>query len=137
MYEIAVTRTFVAEHAVGLYGGLVEASHRHDWSVEVAVGAERPDEIGVVMDFHLLQEQVDRLLADVEGRSFNDVPPFAGKRGVNPTAERIASWLGDHVARSLPPHVRLVSVTVGEAPGCAATYRPSSWSGPRAPDAAD
>ena len=128
MYEVSVTRTVVAEHAIELYDGSVETPHRHDWSVQVVVGADTLDEIGVVTDFHILEEQIDRLLANVKGRSFNDMPPFAGEQAVNPTAERIAAWLGDHVATALPSHVRLVSVTVGEAPGCAATYRPGPQS---------
>jgi len=127
MYEITVSRTFDAGHAMALYDGSVEPSHRHDWKVQTTVGARELDRIGVVMDFHRLAEQVERVLADVQGRSFNDIPPFAsepGSKGINPTAEQIARWFGSRIADGLPPDVHLISVTIDEAPGCAATYRP-------------
>jgi len=36
----------------------------------------------------------------------------------------VAWWIGTEVAKALPKRARLVSVRVGEAPGCVATYRP-------------
>ena len=127
MHEITVLRSFTAEHAVVLCDGAMEQPHRHDWKVEVAIGAEQLDPVGMVMDFHVLQGQVDELLNGIEGRLINDIPPFAGDQGqlaINPSAEQIAVWLGDRIAGSLPPHVHLVSVCLEEAPGCTATYRP-------------
>ena len=139
MHDISVTRTFAAAHALRLYDGSVEPMHRHHWTVEVTVGARKLDRIGVVMDFHRLEGLVDAVLAPLAGRTLNDVPPFrlaAARRaktraahegmnpGVNPTAECVAWWLGRQVARGLPRGVKLVSVRVGEAPGCFATYRP-------------
>ena len=128
MYEITVKRTFAAEHGIRLYDGSVERRHHHDWSVEVTVGAEQLDRIDVVMDFQVLEQRVDDLLSQVESRCLNDVPPFAtidGDLAINPTAERVACWLGSAIAASLPPQVRLLSVTIGEAPGCSARYVPS------------
>ena len=127
MHEITVSRSFNAEHAVVLCDGAMEQPHRHDWKVEVTIGAEQLDPVGMVMDFHVLQGQVDGLLGGIEGRLLNDMPPFAGEQGksaINPSAEQIAVWLGDRIAGSLPSGVHLVTVAVEEAPGCIATYRP-------------
>ena len=52
--------------------------------------------------------------------------PFADAEGglaVNPTAERVAAWIGERIDRNLPGRVRLVCVEVTEAPGCVARYR--------------
>ena len=79
------------------------------------------------MDFHDLERMVNALIAQVHNRHLNEVPPFAGPDGtlaVNPTAERVAWWFATEVARQLPKHVRLVSASVSEAPGCIARYRP-------------
>jgi 6-pyruvoyl-tetrahydropterin synthase len=79
------------------------------------------------MDFHQLEAIVDEFITRVHNRHLNEVPPFADAEGqlvVNPTAERVAWWLGEAVSAKLPPAVSLVSVRVGEAPGCTATYRP-------------
>jgi len=127
MYEITVTHEFAAGHAIRLPDGSVEPMHDHDWSVDVTVGVNELDGTDMVMDFHALVKCIGDLLAKVSGRCVNDVPPFAdasGKAAINPTAERVAWWLGTEVAGCLGQGVRLVSVTVGEAPNCRATYRP-------------
>jgi len=145
MYEITNTPTFAAAHAIRLYDGSREALHGHNWTVEVTVAAAELDRIELVMDFHKLERLVDRLMGQVDNRNLNDIPPFAGAApaaggaassgasgeaaaarggGVNPTAERVAWWLGSELAKVLPRRVRLVGVRVGEAPGCVATWRP-------------
>ncbi len=125
MYEISVSRVFSASHAIRLYDGSLEPLHGHNWSVEVAVAATQLDSIDVVMDFHLLETLVDRLLAMVNNRHLNEVQPFSPTPGgINPTAERVAWWIGTEVAKGLPTGAKLVSAKVGEAPGCVATYRP-------------
>jgi 6-pyruvoyltetrahydropterin/6-carboxytetrahydropterin synthase len=123
MYEITVSKMFAAAHAIRLPDGSLEAVHGHNWPVDVTVAAEQLDGIETVMDFHVLEQALDRLLARVHNRSLNDVEPFVQTK-VNPTAERVAWWLGTEIAGGLPKGVRLVSVRVGEAPGCSASYRP-------------
>jgi len=130
MFEITISRVFSAAHAIRLYDGTLEPLHGHNWSVDVTVAAEELDDIEVVMDFHVLEKAVDELLARADNRDLNDIAPFAGgddgdgEPAVNPTAERVAWWVGTQVAAALPARARLVSVRVGEAPGCTATYRP-------------
>jgi 6-pyruvoyl-tetrahydropterin synthase len=41
---------------------------------------------------------------------------------VNPTAELVAQFIATRLASDLPPGVHVQSVSVGEAPGCTATY---------------
>jgi 6-pyruvoyl-tetrahydropterin synthase len=79
------------------------------------------------MDFHILETWLDELLSTVHNRHLNEVSPFAdgsGKLVVNPSAERVAWWIGSEIASRLPEHVTLVHVRVGEAPGCTAIYLP-------------
>ena len=123
MYDITVHRVFAAAHAIRLYDGSREPLHGHNWTVDVTVAADGLDDIEVVMDFHALERSLDLVLGRADNRSLNDVEPFAGGR-VNPTAERVAWWIGTEMAPGLPAGARLRSVRVGEAPGCTATYRP-------------
>ncbi len=123
MFSITVHRVFSAAHAIRLYDGSLEPVHGHNWTVQVTVAAAKLDSIEVVMDFHPLEKTLDDLLARVHNRSLNDVEPFLNTK-VNPTAERVAWWIGEAVAKTLPANARLESVQVGEAPGCSATYRP-------------
>ena len=123
MYEITVSKVFAASHAIRLPDGSLEPIHGHNWPVDVTVAARELDSIETVMDFHILEKAIDGLLARVNNRHLNEVDPFIGCK-VNPTAERVAWWIGTEVAKTLPKSVALVSVRVGEAPGCAAVYRP-------------
>ena len=123
MFEITVSRVFSAAHAIRLYDGSLETIHGHNWSVDLTVAANDLDDIEVVMDFHQLESDVDALLKRADNCNLNDIEPF--KDGaVNPTAERVAWWIGSEIAKDLPSHAKLVSVRVGEAPGCTATWRP-------------
>ncbi|MCE9590245.1 MAG: 6-carboxytetrahydropterin synthase [Planctomycetes bacterium] len=122
-YEITIEKIFAASHAIRLPDGSLEPIHGHNWPVEVTVAAAKLDSIECVMDFHVLEKTIDALIGKVHNRHLNEVAPFIGCK-VNPTAERVAWWFGSEVAKTLPKGVKLVSVRVGEAPGCYATYRP-------------
>ncbi len=124
-YHITVHRVFSAAHALRLPNGTMEKTHGHNWTVQLTVSAPRLDAMEVVMDFHELERMLDGLLATVDSGNLNGAPPFTDGRGglkLNPSAERVAWWLGTAVARELPDGVRLERVEVGEAPGCTATY---------------
>ncbi len=125
MFEIRIDRTFSASHALGLPGGGFEPMHGHNWPVRVTVGAPQLDALDTVMDFHELERSLQDIVEQVHNRHLNEVAPFAGADGrlaVNPTAERVAQWIGEAVAKTLPASVKLLRVEVGEAPGCTAVY---------------
>lgn len=130
-YEITYQTVFAAAHAIVLPDGSLEPMHGHNWSVAVAVAANELDAIETVMDFHDLEEIVQAITAGWHNRNLNDCPPFVDytrtdqhQLAMSPTAERVAEHMGLTVAAHLPVHVQLVSVAVGEAPGCTATYLP-------------
>lgn len=120
-FEISITRIFSAAHALRLPGGVVEPLHGHDWQLTVTVGANQLDAIGTVMDFHDLETRVESIIGPWRNRNLNDCPPFDV---TNPSAEAVVKTVAHGL--QLPPGVRLVSVSVTEAPGCVATYRPAS-----------
>jgi len=123
MYEITVSKIFAASHAIRLPDGSLEPIHGHNWPLDVTVESAELDGIETVMDFHVLEKTIEGLIAKVHNRHLNEVAPFIGCK-VNPTAERVAWWFGTEVAKTLPKGVTLVGVSVGEAPGCTATWRP-------------
>jgi 6-pyruvoyltetrahydropterin/6-carboxytetrahydropterin synthase len=124
MYEITISKVFAAAHAIRLYDGTLEPIHGHNWNVDVTVSARQLDEMETVMDFHVLEKAVDELMKKVHNRHLNEVEPFIDCK-VNPTAERVAWWIGTEIAKTLPGHVTLTSVRVTEAPGCATTWWPN------------
>lgn len=122
MHQIAVERSFHASHALRLPDGSLEPAHAHDWPVTVTVAADALDDMETVMDFHELEKIVDRVIEPFADLHLNDIAPFAD--GVNPSAERVAEHIAHGVRAALPKRVRLISVALGEAPGCTAIHRP-------------
>lgn len=118
-FAIVTEHVFSAAHRVRLPDGTLEPLHGHDWALRVTVCSERLDEFGMVMDFHALQSEVERVIAPFRNRNLNDVAPFDRSE---PTAERVAAF----VARSLvlPKDVTLARVELTEAPGCQAVCEP-------------
>ena len=125
MYEITVTRTFTATHALRLHDGSLEPAHAHEWRACVTVGSRSLDSIETVMDFHELERMAKAVTDTADGRHLNDIPPF-NDGPLNPSAERVARWIAAEVTPRLPGGVTLLSVAVTEAEGCVATYRPGS-----------
>jgi 6-pyruvoyltetrahydropterin/6-carboxytetrahydropterin synthase len=126
-YEATIERTFSAAHALRLPNGEMEKLHGHNWHVRLTVASPDLDPMETVMDFHELEVWLDELVALAHNDNLNEIPPFADEDGalrINPSAERVAWWLGTEISSRLPKRVSLVSVSVGEAPGCTATYRP-------------
>ena len=123
MYQITVERSFSAAHALRLTDGSSEPVHGHDWHVTVSVASEHLDGMDTVMDFHELERILQEIVAPFCNRNLNDVQPFAAG-SVNPSAEQVAWWVGSQAGKRLPENVSLVQVSVVEAPGCVATYRP-------------
>jgi len=118
-FEIRITRTFSAGHQLRMYDQSLEPRHEHDWQVIVTVGSPSLDRIGVVMDFHDLERQLDAVLHPLHNHLLNDLPEFSS---LNPTAENVAWHIGKGL--HLPAGVKLASVQVQEAPGCIAAWRP-------------
>ncbi len=119
-FEISITRMFSAAHQIRLYDGSVEPLHGHNWTVRVTVAAEQLDSIGVVMDFHVLERLLGKIIGPWHNHTINEFEPF--RQQVNPSAESIAV----HIAQmlKLPKRVELKSVEVWETDQDRALYRP-------------
>ncbi len=123
MYQATTEARFIASHALKLPDGSYEPVHSHDWPVKVTVESRSLDAMDCVMDFHELERLVAGVIGPWDGKHLNDVAPFAGEQ-VNPSAERVAEQIALALMPDFQAPVRLVSVDIGEAPGCTATYRP-------------
>lgn len=115
---LTLETVFSAAHAIVMQGER-EPIHGHDWRVTVRVGGETLDNDGLLVDFHKLQHDLRAIVDPWHNRNLNEVEPFDT---VNPTAELVAQTIGERLADTLPPGVRLISVRVTEAVGCAAEY---------------
>jgi 6-pyruvoyltetrahydropterin/6-carboxytetrahydropterin synthase len=118
-FEVSTTRQFSAAHQLRLSGGVLEPLHGHNWRVKVTVGADRLDSMGVVIDFHELERQVDAIITPLHNRHLNDLAPFGE---LNPSAENVAYHIGRSL--NLPKGIILKSVEVWETDSNSALWRP-------------
>lgn len=121
VFEVTVTGRFAATHQLRRPDGSYEPLHAHEWNVKVTYSGQVLDEMGVLIDFGPLRSRLDALVAALNGRILNELPPFSDR---NPSAEHVALYLANELVVELPGAARLVCVEVEEEPGCFARYHP-------------
>ena len=120
MYEVKVQTQFSAAHQLKGYDGKYENLHGHNWTARVVAEAEELDSIGVGFDFVKLKEKTEAILARLDYKNINEVPPFDTQ---NPSAENIARWVFKQLQAEIDGKgVRLKRVEIEEMPGCGAAY---------------
>jgi len=119
MFTISVETHFRASHQLTLPDGSKEPIHDHDWLVTTVVGSEELDEMGVVMDFHVLKGMVEQITTEFEDALLGELPHF---RRNNASAENVARHVYVRLRGQLPHGVALRSVSVVEEPGCSAQF---------------
>ncbi|HVP72206.1 MAG TPA: 6-carboxytetrahydropterin synthase [Phycisphaerales bacterium] len=124
MFELSVEREFCAAHAI-VINGRREPVHGHNWKVQVVVAGKTLDRNGLLCDFHVIERDIDAVIARFNNADLNATPPFDR---INPTAERVAEHIGEEVRRKLPARVKMRRTTVSEAPGCKASFVPNDKS---------
>jgi 6-pyruvoyltetrahydropterin/6-carboxytetrahydropterin synthase len=121
VYELTIKSHFDAAHALRGYPGECRLLHGHTWDIEVTVAASELDEIGIVYDFKLLKEDLNRVLDVYDHAYLNEIPPFDE---LSPTAENLARVIYESLAETIDPRVSVVEVAVWESPIAKLTYRP-------------
>ncbi len=119
MFTISVETHFRASHQLILPDGSKEPIHDHEWQVTAAVAGARLDEMGVVMDFHVLKAMVEKITAELDNTVLGELSYFSRN---NPSAENVAKHVYDRLRGELPHGVELRSVKIVEEPGCCAQF---------------
>jgi 6-pyruvoyltetrahydropterin/6-carboxytetrahydropterin synthase len=120
MYEIAVTSHFSGAHRLRYLHGKCEELHGHNWKVEVSVVSNRLGKEGVVIDFGILKQKVEKVLKSLDHTYLNDLPYFLG---IEPSSENIAKYIFDKLKRDLKGYsTTLKKVTAWESETSCATY---------------
>ncbi len=106
MFEITRERSFSASHQLRNYKGRCERLHGHNWRVRVTLSTASLDASGMVIDFHELDELMQKAIEPFDHRHLNEVSVFQKD---NPSAENIAKAIGDSVRDDLegrPIHMK-------------------------------
>ncbi|HEY1754671.1 MAG TPA: 6-carboxytetrahydropterin synthase QueD [Bryobacteraceae bacterium] len=124
MFEVSVEQTFAAGHALRNYKGACENVHGHNFKIQVTIEGQELDGTGMLVDFLDVKQSMREVIARLDHKFLNDVPPFDVK---NPSAENIAEYFYEEMTSGLvsnPVPVRVREVKVWETDIQSATYRP-------------
>lgn len=120
MYEITVLSHFSGAHRIRSLHGKCEELHGHNWRIEVTVVSKRLNKGGMVIDFKLLKQKVEKVLSLLDHTYLNDLPYFLRKE---PSSENIAKYIFDRLKGELTEHpLTLKKVTAWESETACATY---------------
>jgi 6-pyruvoyltetrahydropterin/6-carboxytetrahydropterin synthase len=120
MYEITVHSHFSGAHRLRYLHGKCEELHGHNWKVEVSVVSNRLGKEGVVIDFGILKQKVEKVLKLLDHTFLNDLPYFSG---IEPSSENIAKYIFNRLKTELKAHQgTLKKVTAWESETSSATY---------------
>jgi 6-pyruvoyltetrahydropterin/6-carboxytetrahydropterin synthase len=87
MFELMVEDSFDAAHALRGYEGPCENLHGHTWKVQVFLGGEQLDKLGLLEDFKVIKMHLHEVLSEYDHKLLNDIKPFDIE---NPSSENLA-----------------------------------------------
>jgi 6-pyruvoyltetrahydropterin/6-carboxytetrahydropterin synthase len=119
MYRLKIADSFSASHQLKGYRGKCESLHGHNFKVEVAVAGKKLDRLGLMLDFKVLKKILADVLEKLDHKHLNRLPAFSRK---NPSAENIAEFIFQQLAKKLPEAVELCEVCVWESDSAGACY---------------
>ncbi|WP_276272903.1 6-pyruvoyl trahydropterin synthase family protein [Haloarcula litorea] len=100
MYELAVSRDFVAQHFLTVPDPGPEGEvHSHHYEADVRFAGPEVNEYGYLVDIDAVEAALDEIADRYRDELLNDVPAVEG----NPSVERFARVFADDVAARLDP----------------------------------
>jgi 6-pyruvoyltetrahydropterin/6-carboxytetrahydropterin synthase len=97
MYTVRVEADFAAAHFLSHYHGKCEHLHGHNYRVRLWAQGGTLGPGGMLADFGLLKTALREAVGLLDHTSLNDRPEFDN----DPSAERIAKFIFDHVHEQL------------------------------------
>ena len=120
MYRITVLSHFSGAHRLRHLHGKCEELHGHNWKIEISVVSNRLNKEGVVIDFNILKQKMEKVLKTLDHTFLNNLPYFSGRE---PSSENIAKYIFDRLKAELKGHPAILKeVTAWESETSSATY---------------
>ena len=121
MFEITVKSEFEAAHFIKDYPGKCARLHGHNWVVEAIVQGDKLNELGILVDFKILKDELNKVLDKFDHQYLNELEIFTEK---NPTAENLAEEIFNQLETSeiFNDAVKLTAVKVYESPKSCVMY---------------
>ena len=122
LFEVMIERNFSSAHQLRGYKGKCENLHGHNYKIEIYARGRELDNIGLLVDFGELKEAADEVVAYLDHRNINELPPF--DKELNPSAENLARYILERVSSRVgDERVRVYKVRCFETPTSVATYQ--------------
>jgi 6-pyruvoyltetrahydropterin/6-carboxytetrahydropterin synthase len=124
-FLLSADATFSAAHTLpGI--DMCERMHGHNWRIRLTVRVDDGalDQVGMGVDFRVVERIAREVVADFEHRYLNDLEPFRHRL---PTAEHIAQLVATRAAEKLQAAAtaaRVAEVELWETPEYRLVYRP-------------
>ena len=119
-YTLKIITDFAAAHSLRNYPGNCSNLHGHNWKVEAEVTASVLNEVGIGMDFKQIRKETKAICERLDHTYLNDLSPFDE---INPTAENIAAYIYQELAKQLNSDTTKVSaITIWETERASVRY---------------
>jgi len=113
MYRINVISSFPGAHKLNDYPGTCKNLHGHNWKIRVQLGTQKIDKLGMAIDFKIVKERLNELIARFDHQYLNDLEWFIDQ---NPTSENIARVIYNELKKSFEKDdVSMIEVEVWES----------------------
>ena len=121
MYELMVTRDFVAQHFLTVPNcGPENEWHSHHFQVDVLLTGPELNEHGYLVDIDDVKSAVDTLVDRYRDATLNDLPEFDG---LNPSVEHFSRIFCTSLKEKITaPHLDTVGIKIWEDDEAWASY---------------
>jgi len=120
MYKLNVISEFSSAHRLEGYQGACHNLHGHNWKVRVGILASQVDDIGMTLDFGVVKQHLNSLMAELDHGYLNEMACF---EGMNPTSENIAKYIFNRLSKVLNgDFVRVAEIEIWESERSSMVY---------------
>ena len=120
MFKLIVKNEFSSAHILHGHPGNCKRMHGHNWLVEAEVQGDNTNEIGMVIDFKDIKNNLKEIISNLDHQFLNDLEPFINE---NPTAENISKYIYKELSNNInTDNIKVSKIKLWETNNSAVTY---------------
>ena len=120
MFKLIVKKEFSSAHILNGHPGNCKRMHGHNWLVEAEVQGDNTNEIGMVIDFKDIKNNLKEIISVLDHQFLNDLEPFTNE---NPTAENISKYIYKELSNNINTDtIKVSKIKLWETNNSAVTY---------------
>ena len=120
MFKLVVKKEFSSAHILNGHPGNCKRMHGHNWLVEAEVQGDNTNDIGMVIDFKDIKNNLKEIISNLDHQFLNDLEPFINE---NPTAENISKYIYKELSNNInTDNIKVSKIKLWETSNSAVTY---------------